>query len=81
MQGDYKFHLNQKVDVYIGKKLMSIAPRGTIKLTEEDIEASPQIRELLVKNALRMLPPQKVKASTTPAKPSSKTKDEPKEKD
>lgn len=81
MQGDYKFHLNQKVDVYIGKKLMSIAPRGTIKLTEEDIEASPQIRELLVKNALRMLPPQKVKASTTAAKPSSKTKDEPKEKD
>ena len=75
MQNDYKFHLNYKADIYVGKKLVTIAPRGTIRLSEDDIKSSPQVQELLVKNALRMLPPKKGDSGTTPAKPVSETKD------
>lgn len=81
MADDYKLHLNQKADVYIGKKLVSIAPRGGINLSDKDIEASPQIQELIARNALRKLPKVKEKAGTAAPRPKSVTKDDPKKKD
>ncbi len=77
MPEKFKLHLNQKIDFYIGKKLVSVGPRGTVKLSEKDIESSPQVQELLARKALRRLPKTKEKASAAPAKPSSESKDKP----
>lgn len=35
------------------KKPVSIGPRATIKVTEKDLEASPQLQELLTRGDLR----------------------------
>ena len=81
MSEKFKLHLNQKIDFYIGKKMVSVGPRGTVNLTEKDIESSPQAQELLARDTLRKLPQKKGKASAAPAKPSSESKDKPQKKD
>ena len=73
MPDKFKLHLNQKIDFYIGKKLVSVGPRGTIKLAEKDIESSPQVQELLARKAFRKLPKTKARASADSAKPKRKS--------
>ncbi len=53
--GDIKNYLNQKVDIYIGKQLVSIGSRSTFKATDKDIQSSPQLQELLARKAFRKL--------------------------
>ena len=80
MADNFKLHLNQKADVYIGKKLVSIAPRGGINLSDKDIESSPQIQELIARNALRKLPKVKKKAGTAAPRPNVLLKTTPRKK-
>lgn len=81
MAQTFKLHLDQTIGFYIEKKLVSVGPRGTVTLTEKDIESSPQAQVLLARNELRKLPHTKEKASAAPDKPGSESKDKPQNKD
>jgi len=75
-----KSKLYQPVLIHVGKKIVSVGSRGTIKLSEKDIESSPQVQELLARKSFIKLPPTKGKGSDAPAQPSEST-DKPKKKD
>ncbi len=53
--GDIKNYLNQKVDLYIGSRLVSVGPRSTFKASDRDIQASSQLQELLTRKSFRKL--------------------------
>lgn len=71
---DFKNRLNQKVDIYIGKKLVSIGPRKTFKASEKDIETSPQLQELLKRNVIRQMGGKAVKVAAGGKQTESKEK-------
>ncbi len=72
--GNIKNHLNQRVDIYIGKKLVSIGPRKTFKASDKDIQSSPQLQGLLARKAFRKLETADGKAADTASKKDSDSK-------
>ena len=71
---EIKNHLNQRMDIYIGKKLLSIPARSTFQASDKDIQASPQLQELLARKDFKKLETSAGKASDTSAKKNADSK-------
>lgn len=71
---EIKNHLNQRVDIYIGKELVSIPSRGILKASEKDIQSSPQLQSLLARKAFRKLDVSGAKGSDASSKKDSDSK-------